>query len=74
MASCEGLLREWESDWKLAGRVESTIRSYVYVVRGLLSQHSDDLDLATVERWGAEGTSAEQQRSAGGRLGPCFRW
>ena len=44
MASYEGLMREWEADWKLAVRAESTIRNYVYVyvLQGLLLQHSDD--------------------------------
>ena len=74
MASYEGLLREWESDWKLAGRAESTIRSYVYVMRGLLSQHSGDLDLATVKAWVAEGTSAEQQRFRGRSARAFLRW
>ena len=65
MASYEGLLREWESDWEPAGRAAGTIRSYLYVLRGLLSQHSDVLDLAAVEAVGGRGRHPEQQRFRG---------
>ena len=61
--SYEGLLNEWESDWKLAGRSVTTIRNYVYAMTVAVS--SDDLDLATVKAWIAEGAIAEQQRFRG---------
>lgn len=73
MTGYEALLREWEADWKLAGRAESTMRSYVYVVRTLLSQH-DDLDLASVKAWVAEADSAESQRFRGRAARAFLRW
>ena len=74
MDSYEGWLREWAADWRLAGRASSTIKSYVYVVRSLLSQHGDALDLASTKAWIAEGTNAEQQRFRGRSARAFLRW
>ena len=73
--SHQGLLREWEADWKLAGHADSTMRSMAYVIAPLLAAHDvQALDLATVKAWVADGDSAERKRFRGRTCRAFFRW